>query len=103
MEPTTHGPEQANPLSDAKNSLVQPATDFHSRNPNELDWLLDSKGGLRAGWVIAIFILLYRLFHLVFGTFAVTLYPALARSGYSPSAALVSELVLLLPCWRQGA
>jgi membrane protease YdiL (CAAX protease family) len=96
MEPAIHDPDKAGQHSDADDSLVPPAHDPYPRYRSELDWLLNRQGGLRAGWVIAIFILLYRLFVLVFGTFAVALDPALTRSDYSPSSALVSELVPFL-------
>jgi hypothetical protein len=93
MEPEFHDRKRVDQPSEAGNSPVPPAPDLYPRYRSDLDWLLNRQGSLRAGWVIAIFILLYRLFVLIFGTVAVTLYPALVKFDYSPSTALASELV----------
>jgi uncharacterized protein len=52
--------------------------------------------GMRAGWSLVLGFGLYRLFLLVLGTIAVTLYPALTTMEFSPAPALVSEGVALL-------
>jgi membrane protease YdiL (CAAX protease family) len=62
----------------------------------DLDWMLHGKHGLRAGWSIAIFIVLYRLFLVILGTIAVGLYPELTRNEFAPGSALVGELIPLL-------
>ena len=68
--------------------------DLHPhRNP---DWFLIGDQGLRAGWAVAFFVILYRLFVLILGALAVSLYPAVGEYGFSLATALVSELVLFL-------
>ena len=52
--------------------------------------------GLRAGWSLLLGLVLYKLFLLVLGSIAVTLYPALTTMVFSPTPAIVSEGVALL-------
>jgi membrane protease YdiL (CAAX protease family) len=62
----------------------------------DLGWALMGDDGLRAGWSIAIFILLFRLFAMILGNTVVALYPPLARFDFSPVWALGSEVVPFL-------
>lgn len=61
-----------------------------------LRWIFIGDGGLRAGWSVAISVFLYRLFAPVLGTAAVELFPSLTKLDFSPTTALIGELVSLL-------
>jgi membrane protease YdiL (CAAX protease family) len=63
---------------------------------HDLHWALVGSQGLRAGWSVLIFVLLYRLFNLFLGSIAVQIDPAIARSDFSPTMALIGELIPLL-------
>lgn len=72
----------------------RPRGDSPSSPPRrDLDWLLHGDHGLRAGWSIAIFFVLYRLFLVIAGSVAVGLYPALLRNEFAPGPTLAGELV----------
>lgn len=58
--------------------------------------LLTRGPGLRACWSIAAFIVLFRIFNIIAGTFVVAAYPAAARLSFSPGPAFASELCPLL-------
>ncbi|MGA3346235.1 MAG: type II CAAX endopeptidase family protein [Terracidiphilus sp.] len=62
----------------------------------DLHWVLAGSQGLRAGWSLLIFALLYRLFTPIVGTMVVTLDPAITKFDLSPIFALISELIPLL-------
>jgi hypothetical protein len=73
---------------------LAPSTD--SQVAHDLDWALTGRDGLRTGWLVAIFAVLYRLFSLVLETVAVGSFPRLGDLAFSPSSALASESVPLL-------
>lgn len=73
---------------------LPPRLDF--REMRGVDWMLNGPHGLRAGWSLAIFLVLFRLFSVIVGTIAVGLYPALAQFNFSPATTLVAELVPFL-------
>ena len=100
MAPETQAPERVAAPTDA--STI--GAGFHGSGPEHdphdphekvrgLDWLLIGDNGLRAGWSIAIFVILFRLFSMTLGVIAVGIYPPVARFDFSPAAALVSESV----------
>ncbi len=60
------------------------------------DWLLIGPHGLRAGWSLAIFLVLFRLFTFLAGFATVAIYPAILHFDFSPSSALVNELIPFL-------
>lgn len=62
----------------------------------DVDWIVNGRQGMRAGWLVALFVAQYRLFSVILGTVVVGLYPAVAGYDFSPTTALVSELVPLL-------
>ena len=101
MERETQAPQTENQPTSAEQSLAgAPASAPHRRG---LDWLLHGDHGLRAGWSLAIFYALYRLFLVMAGTVAVALYPALLRNDFAPVPALVSELVPFLSLFAAAA
>ena len=75
--------------------------DIQPLPPDPLDyrglrWVFMGGQGLRAGWSVLIFYILYKLFIPILGTVAVALDPAVAKSDFSPMVVLISELVPLL-------
>ena len=68
-----------------------------------LDWALTGNHGLRAGWSVLIFVILYRLFSLVLGSIAVTLDPRLATLSYTATLAILSELIPFLAVMGSAA
>jgi hypothetical protein len=96
MDPERLPSEQAAPAEERFAFHRRPAlptanfSEFHL-----IEWLLIGDRGLRVGWVLLVLALLYRLFSLILGTAAVTVYPALAKFDFSPVAALVGESVQL--------
>jgi len=96
MEPETQAPARAERAAGGGTNGVQLAPDLEPKEIRDLDWVLTGKQGLRAGWSIAIFFVMYRLFTVILGTFVVGFYPPVARYDFSPVTALVSELVPLL-------
>jgi hypothetical protein len=52
--------------------------------------------GLRVGWSVLIAVALYQLFSLVLGTIAVGVYPAITKFDFSPTDAIIGELIPLL-------
>jgi uncharacterized protein len=48
--------------------------------------------GLRAGWAIAIFIALFRLFNIIAGTLVIGFYPPAGSGRFEPGPALANEL-----------
>jgi membrane protease YdiL (CAAX protease family) len=61
-----------------------------------MDWIVNGRQGMRAGWSVAIFVALYRLFSMIVGSLAVGLDPAIVRYDFSPMTALVGESVPFL-------
>jgi membrane protease YdiL (CAAX protease family) len=57
---------------------------------------------LRTGWSVLIAVVLYRLFSRGLGVIAVGLYPALTRFEFSPTRALIGELIPLLAMLAAG-
>ncbi|HEV2484668.1 MAG TPA: CPBP family intramembrane glutamic endopeptidase [Terracidiphilus sp.] len=93
MEPENQTPVRTErPVGRGSNGVrLVPDPDPHEiRN---LDWVLIGSQGLRAGWSVAIFLAVYRLFAVILGAMAVGFYPPVARYDFSPATALVSELV----------
>jgi uncharacterized protein len=75
--------------------------DIQPLPPDPLDyrglrWVFLGGEGLRAGWSVLIFYVLYKLFVPILGTVAVVLDPAAAKFEFSPTVVLISELVPLL-------
>ncbi len=63
---------------------------------HDLYWVLAGSQGLRAGWSLAIFAILYRLFSGVAGMVAISLFPAITTFDLSPKYMLIEEMVPLL-------
>jgi membrane protease YdiL (CAAX protease family) len=61
-----------------------------------IEWALIGDRGLRAGWVLFLLALLYRVFSTILGTIAVGFDPGLAKADFSPIPALIAEAVPLL-------
>ena len=101
MEPEIQAPaREKQPVSPGVDDVSAPASQIPKLEPREihnethmLNWALNGPNGLRAGWSLAIFLILFRLFSVIFGTIAVALYPAAADYDFSPATALVSEMV----------
>jgi hypothetical protein len=73
------------------------------REVRDVHWVLAGGDGLRAGWSVLIFVLLYRVFNLFLGTVAVEIDPAIAQSDFSPAMAFIGELIPLLALLAAGA
>lgn len=67
-----------------------------ARVRNLVSWALIGPHGLRCGWAVALFIILYKFFVPVVGTVVVTLDPALLDDPFSPAGMAVGELIPLL-------
>jgi membrane protease YdiL (CAAX protease family) len=103
--PKPHAPEtqpgqlKAAPIQAAQGAKLGfeqqfPNPDAHeSRDPA---WYFVGPQGLRAGWSVLIFYLLYRIFRSVLGTLAVSIDPGLTGLVFSPGMALIEELVPFL-------
>ncbi len=96
-------PESRPPLPEAppagaagSNETPLEPTSSKEREVHDLYWVLAGSQGLRTGWSLLIFALLYRLFTLIVGTVVIGLDPAIANFEFSPSFALVGELIPLL-------
>jgi len=63
---------------------------------HDLYWVLAGSQGLRTGWSLAIFAILYRLFSGIAGMVFSELFPSITNFDLSPKLALVGELVPLL-------
>jgi hypothetical protein len=63
---------------------------------HDLYWFFAGSQGLRAGWSLAIFAILYRLFSGIAGMVAIGIFPAILKFDFSPRYALIGELVPLL-------
>jgi len=61
-----------------------------------INWALFGSQGLRAGWSVLIFFVLFSAFSFAFGRVALKLYPAMAKFDFSPTMGLISELIPLL-------
>jgi hypothetical protein len=59
----------------------------------QLDQLLIGDNGLRMGWSVLIFLILYRIFNLVLGSIVVGFYPAAGVVDFSPVTQFVAEAV----------
>jgi membrane protease YdiL (CAAX protease family) len=111
VEPEIQAPaREKQPATSRMNDVGAPTPRIPELEPPEirddthmLNWALNGRGGLRAGWSLAIFLILFRLFSVILGTMAVALYPAAARYDFSPATALVSEMVpFLAMLWAVG-
>ncbi len=94
MEPEIQAPARAERPAGSGTDGIPPAPELHEIRG--LDWLLNGRQGLRAGWSVAIFVIVYRLFAVILGAMAAGLYPAVTRFDFSPLTSLVSELVPFL-------
>ena len=91
------------PASPGGDDVGTPAPQIPQLEPRDirdkthiLNRALNGRNGLRAGWSLAIFLILFRLFSVILGTIAVAFYPPAARYDFSPATALVSEMVPFL-------
>ena len=91
-------PPTAAPVEASTNGSGPPATTPDPVPPQYggFDSLIIGKDGLRAGWSIAIFVLLFRLFSMTIGAVALAIYPALAHFDFSPFMGMVNESVPFL-------
>jgi membrane protease YdiL (CAAX protease family) len=64
-----------------------------NHEPRDLAWYFSGGQGLRAGWSVLIFYVLYRIFMLILGTVAIAIDPAITRFVFSPDIALIGELI----------
>lgn len=87
MEPESESPAETGPEE-------QP--DAVWDKPPDLQWVLMNEHGLRAGWSLVVFALLYRMIYMVLGMIALGIDPGLAKAEFTASIALVGELVPLL-------
>lgn len=62
----------------------------------QLDRLLLGDNGLRTGWSVVVFLILYRIFDLVLGSIVVGFYPAAGVENFSPGTQFVAEAVPFL-------
>jgi hypothetical protein len=60
---------------------------------HDLYWVLAGTDGLRVGWSLAIFAVLYRLFILIAGSVAIGLIPGITRFNLSPKHVLIGEFI----------
>lgn len=84
------------PQNESRSAVVDErgnGAELSKRPDRDLDWFLHGNRGLRAGWSLAIFLVLYRLFLVIAGSVAVGLYPALLRNEFAPVPTLAGELV----------
>jgi hypothetical protein len=98
LDPEIHSPvPEAPPAGEAGNLELQTeplaieATEIH-----DLYWVLAGSQGLRAGWSLLIFAVLYRLFSRIAGTVVIEFFPAITKFDFSPTFALIGELIPLL-------
>ena len=61
-----------------------------------IQWAFAGNSGLRAGWSVLMFYLLYRLFSLALGSIALAFYPRLANFQFSASLTITGELTGLI-------
>ncbi len=98
MDPEIRSPLPEKPSGGAAGSSEirrEPVT-AEAHETHDLYWALAGSQGLRAGWSLAIFAILYRIFSLIVGTLVVELDPAITRFDYSPTYVLLGELIPLL-------
>jgi membrane protease YdiL (CAAX protease family) len=93
MPDTSGAPKQAS--EDTPPQQTRPGAELHLRERHDFTWALVGNHGLRAGWAALIFIGLYYTLSLVLGTIAVTVDPALADAGFSPSVLFITESIPL--------
>jgi hypothetical protein len=67
-----------------------------------LRWAFIGDQGLRAGWSVLIAVILYRLLLPILGTVAVTLNPSITKFDFSPTSALIGELIPFLAALAAG-
>jgi membrane protease YdiL (CAAX protease family) len=100
MEPEIQPPVPSAPLAgdamERAGSSNSSAIDRDSSEYRGLLWIFSGSQGLRAGWSVSMAYLLYKIFTLLLGNFAVELDPALARASFSPGLVLIEELIPLL-------
>lgn len=100
MEPETGSPEgpptvpQASSRSQSVHGPGHAPVPFYAKDAlSGFDALLIGPDGLRAGWTIVLFAMLYRVLSLVLSAIALGFDPGLARYDFSPGTMLMSELV----------
>jgi len=100
MEPEDKPPLPEIPAAQAVSDYAGPTAPLDQSGSSRMlsygNWALFGAQGLRAGWSVLIFFLLYRAFSFAIGTVVQTLYPAIAKFDTSPTTGLVSELIPLL-------
>jgi hypothetical protein len=98
LDPEIHSPvPEARLVEVAGNSevLAEPLA-MEASEIHDLYWVLAGNQGLRAGWSLLIFAVLYRLFSRIAGTVVIELFPAITKFDFSPTFALIGELIPLL-------
>jgi hypothetical protein len=86
-------------LEEASRPAVAPEPIPDAHDPIEIRagrWVLLGGQGLRAGWSVLIFWILYRAFRAVLGTVVASFVPLVARGVFTPTVALLTELISLL-------
>jgi uncharacterized protein len=100
VKPEIHAPARVERPGGAGTNGVgqrEPANpDADSKAIRDLEWFVNGSHGLRAGWSLAVFLVMYRLFAVILGTMAVGFYPPVTRLDFSPLTSLVAELVPFL-------
>ncbi|MGD0938935.1 MAG: type II CAAX endopeptidase family protein [Terracidiphilus sp.] len=96
-DPETRPPLPEAPPAGTGSFEVRPETPaFEAREVHDLYWVLAGSQGLRAGWSLAIFAVLYRLFSGVVGLVVSGLVPTISEFEFSPRFALIGEMIPLL-------
>jgi membrane protease YdiL (CAAX protease family) len=99
MEPEIQGPKHAvMPSGDAVTNgpHESPANGSDGHEIRDLYWVFVGNQGLRAGWSVLIFYVLYSIFNRILGTVALTIDPDLAKFAFSPTVMLIGELIPFL-------
>jgi len=73
--------------------------DAEFRDPSRLFF---GSQGLRAGWSVLIAAILYRTLTLILGTAAIEIYPALSDMDFSPTRAIIEEMIPFLAMLAAG-
>lgn len=100
VDPVIHPVPPRTPQTEAGanggSEKYHPVANHVARETHDLTWYLIGDHGLRAGWSVLIFYVLYRIFVYILGAVAVSLDPQLTRAIFSPTFALIGELVPFL-------
>ena len=85
---------EAEGRAEVQSEFLVPSAEAHAF-PG-LEWFFVGSQGLRAGWSFLIFYCLYFCFSRLMGTVALAIDPALANLVFSPTMALIGELIPFL-------